>query len=217
MATDPVLTLYTQKAKLYQFFFVDFLQWGKVLETFFQDNTYLHSGMKIMDAGCGTGVVTKVLYRLARRNGLNEITFHGFDLTPAMLELFRDWMQKEGAREIQLQQADVLDLENSLPPDWIGYDLIVSSAMLEYIPKQKLSQALNNLGRLLNPDGRLLILVTKRTWITRWTAAKWWRTNLFDRDELEVELRQAGFTTFHKKKLTGSWDSFMMAIEAENF
>jgi len=67
MATNPVQTLYTQKAKLDQFFFVDLLKWGKVLETFFQENAYLQPGMKILDAGCGTGSVTRVLYGLARR------------------------------------------------------------------------------------------------------------------------------------------------------
>jgi ubiquinone/menaquinone biosynthesis C-methylase UbiE len=132
--------LYTQKAKLYQFFFVDFLKWGKVLETFFQEKAYLRSGMKILDAGCGTGIVTKVLYGLARRKGFDGITFHGFDLTPAMLELFQQWMQKEGVQDIQLQQANVLDLENKLPENWIGYDLIVSSAMLGYIPEEKLAR-----------------------------------------------------------------------------
>jgi 2-polyprenyl-3-methyl-5-hydroxy-6-metoxy-1,4-benzoquinol methylase len=81
MMTSPVQTLYTQKAKLYQFFFVDFLRWGKVLETFFQENAYLHSEMKILDAGCGTGIVIKVLHGLARRKEFAEITFHGFDLT----------------------------------------------------------------------------------------------------------------------------------------
>jgi hypothetical protein len=50
----------------------------------------------------------------------------------------------------------------------------------------------------------------------RWTAAMWWRTNLFDQEELEAELRQAGFTTIQKKTLPKSWNSFMIAIEAEN-
>ena len=214
MADNSVQTLYTQKAKLYQFFFVDLLQWGKVIETFFQENAYLHPGMKILDAGCGTGSVTRVLYDLTRRQGYEEITFHGFDLSPAMLDLFRQWMNKEGVQDIQLQQANVLDLENQLPQGWAGYDLIVASAMLEYIPKEKLSQALGNLRNLLNQNGRLLVFVTKRTWIAQWIGAKWWKTNLFDREELERVLRQAGFTTSQKKTLPVSWDSFMLAIEA---
>jgi hypothetical protein len=86
--------------------------------------------------------------------------------------------------------------------------------MLEYIPKDKLSQALGNLRKLLNHDGRLLAIVTKRTRLTTWTGAKWWGTNLFDHEEIERELRQAGFTAIQKKTLPASWDSFMMAIEA---
>jgi 2-polyprenyl-3-methyl-5-hydroxy-6-metoxy-1,4-benzoquinol methylase len=136
--------------------------------------------MKILDAGCGTGIVTKVLYSLARRKGFDEITLNAFDITPAMLDLFQQWNRREGVQDIQLRQADVLDLENQLPQDWAGYDLIVSSAMLEYIPKDKLSQALGNLRKLLNHDGRLIAIVTKRTRLTTWTGAKWWGMNLFD-------------------------------------
>lgn len=174
----------------------------------------MHPGMKILDAGCGTGSVTRVLYDIARQQGYQEITFHGFDLTQAMLDMFRHWMNKEGVQDIQLRQANALDLENQLPQSWTGYDLIVSAAMLEYIPNEKLSQVLSNLRSLLHNNGRLLVFATKRTRITRWTAAKWWKTNLFDPEALEIELRSAGFTTIKEKRLPGSWDSYMMAIEA---
>ena len=157
--------------------------------------------MKILDAGCGTGAVTKVLYDLAHQQGLQEISLHAFDLTPAMLDLFGAWVEKEGAKNIALQQANVLDLENQIPPHWKSFDLIVSSAMFEYIPKENLGQALRNLKRLLHENGRLLVFVTRRTWIASWTGALWWRTNLFDPDELEGELQQAGFKTVQFKKL----------------
>jgi cyclopropane fatty-acyl-phospholipid synthase-like methyltransferase len=185
-----------------------------VLAAFFQANVSLHPGMKILDAGCGTGSVTRGLYGLADEQGIEPITFHAFDLTPAMLDLFRRWIQKKGARAIYLRQANVLDLENSLPPDWKGYHLIVSSALLEYIPKEQISSALGHLKGLLAEDGRLLVVVTKRTRIAQWTGAKWWGTNLFDPDEVEVHLRQAGFTAIHFKQLPPSWDAYMLAVEA---
>lgn len=169
-----------------------------------------------MDAGCGTGPVTRVLYDLAHQQGFSEIVFHGFDLTPAMLDLFSQWVKKEGAEKIQLQQANVLDLENQLPQDWKDYDLIVSSAMFEYIPKENLGQALEKLKRLLNENGRLLVFVTRRTWITLLTGAIWWRTNQFDQKELQVELQHAGFKTVQFKKLPTGWDAFMIVVEAKS-
>lgn len=216
MSNHRVQAFYTQKAKFYQRFFVGFLQWEKVLETFFKANDYLHPDLKILDAGCGSGPVTKVLYRLARQNDFSNITFHGFDLTPAMLDLFRQWVTVEGAQDIHVQQADVLGLERQLPPDWKDYGLVVSSAMLEYIPKEMRRQALANLRGLLQKNGRLLLFVTKRNWITRWIGTKWWGTNLFDRDTLEAVLFEAGFKTAQFKPLPAGWDAFMLAVEALN-
>jgi cyclopropane fatty-acyl-phospholipid synthase-like methyltransferase len=214
-ANRRIERLYTHRAKLYQRFFVQFLQWEKVLEAFFQANVYLHSGMKILDAGCGSGPVTQVLYRLARQQGMENITFHGFDLTPAMLEVFRQWIAAEGVQNVQLRQADVLELDHQLPGDWTAYDLIVSSAMLEYLPAELQVQAMTNLKRLLRKDGRLLVLVTKKTWITHWFGSHWWRTRLFDRDMLQDDLHQAGFTGVQFKPLPAGWDAFMLAGVAQ--
>lgn len=215
MANDSVQVLYTRKAKLYQFLFINFLRWEKVLETFFRKNRYIFSGMRILDAGCGTGSVTRVLYELAHHQCIDKIIYHAFDLTPAMLEFFNTWMKKEEVEDIQLHQANVLNLENQIPPDWTGYDLIVSSAMLEHIPKEKLGLALGNLRRLINENGRLLVFATKRTWIAKWTGTKWWGTNLFDPAELEKLLHQAGFITVQFKKMPKNWNSFMLAVEAD--
>jgi SAM-dependent methyltransferase len=209
-----VKAFYQKRAKQYQRFFVDFLQWEKVLEAFFAENKILRPDMRILDAGCGTGAVTKVLYRLARQQGLANIDFYGFDLTPAMLALFQQWIEEEGAQGVQLRQADVLDLQNQLPGDWNNFDWIVSSAMLEYIPEEKRDQALRNLKERLRPNGKFLLFLTKRTWITRWTGAKWWGTNLFDMDEIEADLQRAGFSKIQFHPLPKRWGSFMMAITA---
>lgn len=212
--TRPAQVLYTQKAKLYQFFFVDLLKWPEVLETFFAEQGYPRPGMKILDAGCGTGTVTRALFALARREGLPDITFHAFDLTPAMLDIFRDWIAQESAQNIHLRQADVLELERDLPPGWRAYDLIAASTLLEYISHQHLGLALRNLKGLLAQQGRLMLIVTKQTRLTHWLAARWWRTNLFDPAALEELLRQAGFREVQKKTLPGGWDKYLIALEA---
>ena len=214
MRGQPVQDLYTQKAKLYQSFFERFLKWETVLGAFFREHRLLRPGMKLLDAGCGAGAVTKTLYRLARQEGIEGITFDGFDLTPAMLDLFGEWIQQAGTREIRLQQADALELDGRLPSDWTGYDLIISAAMLEFIPKDRLGLVLERLKRRLKDSGRLLLLVTRRTWIARLSGAKWWGTNLFDRSEPETVLDQAGFTRIQFLRLPGYWDVFLLAILA---
>jgi SAM-dependent methyltransferase len=214
MKIRQVQAFYKQRAKQYQRFFVDFLQWEKVLESFFTENDFLRPGMRILDAGCGTGSVTKVLYRLSRQKEVEDIAFYGFDLTPAMLALFQQWVDEEGAQGILMQQADVLDLMNQLPSEWNSYDWIVSSAMLEYIPEEKRDQALRNMKGLLNENGQILLFLTKRTWIARWTGAKWWGTNLFDRETITAELHLAGYTTMQYHRLPKRWNAYMMAVSA---
>ena len=214
MPIQRVQSFYQQRAKLYQRFFINFLQWEKVLETFFQADNFLRPNIKILDAGCGTGPVTKVLYRLARQQGLEDIGFYGFDLTPAMLALFQQWIEEDGAQGIQLRQANGLNLKEQLPSEWNNFDWIVSSTMLENISKELRRKALSNLKELLYPNGHILLFLTKRTWIARWTGTKWWGINLFDREELITDLRHAGYSDIQYHPLPKRWDSFMLAVEA---
>jgi SAM-dependent methyltransferase len=65
MDTDKVKTLYTKKARFYQWLFIDILGWGKELEVFFRNSDYVSPNLKILDAGCGTGIATKILYSIA--------------------------------------------------------------------------------------------------------------------------------------------------------
>jgi ubiquinone/menaquinone biosynthesis C-methylase UbiE len=57
-----VQELYTKRTSFYDRLFIDFLGWGKELKASFQKSDYLHPNSKIMDAGCGTGIITRVLY-----------------------------------------------------------------------------------------------------------------------------------------------------------
>jgi SAM-dependent methyltransferase len=210
---NSVQRLYSRRALSYQRVFVEFLGWGRELAAFFQKLDYLRPDLRILDAGCGTGIVTRILYKLAREEGYEGIKFHAFDLTPDMLEIFREWIVQEEAGNIELQQADVLEPE-SLPSHWKNYNMVVSSAMLEYLPTDKTQDALANLKQLLGPEGILLIIVTRRNFITRFLAAGWWKTNLFEANEVQILLHNAGYGNVRLKKFSSRWSKFIMAIEA---
>src|SRR3990172_1007353 len=169
---DKVRELYTERASFYDRFFIDFLGWGRELEAFFRKSNYVIANSKILDAGCGTGIVTRILYKIALEKGYNEVRLHAFDLTQSMLDIFRQWITTQGAENIEVKQADVLEL-NLLPQNWSDFDLVVSSTMLEYLPKNKVTDALANLKQLLRNDGILLVIIIKRSFLTRWLAGRW--------------------------------------------
>jgi SAM-dependent methyltransferase len=210
---SSVQQLYAGRASFYDRLFIDFLGWGKELGTFFRKSDYLHANTKMLDAGCGTGIITRVLYQLAKDRGYQGIEFHAFDLTEKMLSVFRQWIAVHEATSIELLQADVLELD-ALPPHWDRYDVIVSSTMIEYLPGEKLVTAINNLKHLLKSRGTLLIFVTQRNLLTRWLAEKWWKTQVYTESEIHSILHQLGFNVIKPVQLSPGWSASIMVIEA---
>jgi cyclopropane fatty-acyl-phospholipid synthase-like methyltransferase len=79
-----------------------------------------------------------------------------------------------------------------LPVDWTGYDLIVSSAMLEHLPKDRLKDALMHIGARLAPEGRLLVVITRKNWLMKFLIEAWWKAGMYERDEVASVFEEAG-------------------------
>ena len=109
--TKEIKKFYTKRAKLYDLVLVNLFRYGKGLANFLEKSDYLKPNLRILDAGCGSGALTKPLYNQSIEKNLENISFHGFDITPAMLDLFKKWINKNNAENIELVQADVLKLE----------------------------------------------------------------------------------------------------------
>ena len=159
---------------------------------FFAGVDWLTSGLRVLDAGCGTGVVTIAFLEALKRHGYKVECSHAFDLTPAMLDRFRKELEQRELKKIDLCQANVLDLKQ-LPESWTGYDVIVTASMLEYIPRHKLPEALVSLRSRLSPGGRLLLFITRRSWMTKWLVERPWGGNRYSRQELVEAFAASGF------------------------
>ena len=168
------------------------MRYPQGIRQFFLRSSLLQDRLRVLDAGCGTGVVTLALYEALVRRRLAVGTHYAFDLTPAMLERFRSTLDERGV-SVETRQADVLDI-NSLPGTWTQYDLIVTASMLEYLPRTRLSDALAALRTRLAADGHTIVFITRRNWLTRPLIGRWWQSNLYSKRELLEAFHRAGFS-----------------------
>jgi SAM-dependent methyltransferase len=191
---DEAQVLYTKRVALYHRFFMDILRYHQALAAFFRKSSYMRQGIRVLDAGCGSGVVTKSLYDIANIKGFQGVTFYAFDLTEAMLNLFRQWVVENEDGNIELAQADVLQ-PGQIPKHWKDYPLTVSSAMLEHLPKTEIKNALCNLRQLMEENGTIVIIITKRNFIMEWLIHRWWKANMYERDEIRGLFDEVGFSS----------------------
>ncbi len=145
------VSIYDRFTSLYDLMF-RFNRYGRSIEKYLRDNPLpLPAGARILDAGCGTGLLTLALLRVLKRPA--RIT--GIDLSVSSLETARRaTMHKTdaGARHIvSFAQANVLQLP--FPDE--SFDFILTSGVLEYVP---LRDGMGELARVLAPGGYLLHL-----------------------------------------------------------
>ncbi len=197
LTPDPV-RLFSQRSESY-LRFVRSVRYPQGIRAFLLASPLLRSDLRVLDAGCGTGIVTLALREALLRRGFTPGAMHAFDLTPAMLERFRRTLREREFDGIDLVQADVLEL-HALPTSWNNYDLILSASMLEYLPRTRLAAGLRGLCLLLRQGGSFVLFITRRNWLTRPLIGRWWQSNLYEADELRLALREAGFASvvFHQ-------------------
>ena len=191
-ATVNPLEYFTRRRDAYVRF-IAATRYRQGLTAYLMESPLLADGLRILDAGCGTGALMTAVADALSRRSMRAAALHGFDLTPAMLEFFaltaKDRKSLEG---LQLAQANVLDL-SKLPDGWSNYDLVVSASMLEYVPRGKFVDALHELKDRLKPGGTLTLFITRRNPAMWLLIGLWWASNLYTRQQLDQAFCAAGF------------------------
>ncbi len=145
----PAGSYYDKIAGLYDLTF-KLNGYGRSLDQYFASHPLpVSRGARILDAGCGTGLLT-----LAMLRGLRfPVNITALDLSAtSIVEATKAVSQSPGRqRDVSFMQGNVL----SLPFFDNSFDLVVTSGALEYVP---LKEGLNELARVIAPQGHLLHL-----------------------------------------------------------
>ncbi len=142
---DSVVSVYDRFTNLYDLMF-RFNRYGYSIERYLRENPLsLPSGAHVLDAGCGTGLLTLTLLRVLRRPA--RIT--AVDLSSRSLLTARRATRKANSAQrhrVSFLQANAL----ALPFPAESFDFIVTSGVLEYLP---LNEGMGELARVLKPGG----------------------------------------------------------------
>jgi len=105
----------------------------------------IRPGYDVLDVGCGTGYLTRILAPVAGPNG--HVT--GVDPSPAMIEHAR--RRSPANCTYLVGEGQALDLPDA------SFDLVISSLAVHHIPAEARGDAIREMFRVLRPGGRLLI------------------------------------------------------------
>ena len=190
LSRSAIQELYTVGIDRYSSF-IGFFRSQQATQALLQSSDLLRPGLRVLDAGCGFGMVTFALLDALQQRNFDYQRVDAFDLTPAMLARFRQTLETHGIPRVQLRQADVLALD-TLPPSWTDYDLILSASILEYLPRQELPRTLEALRTRLAPGGDILIVISRKVPGTKALIQRWWHAERYTGRELRRIFDQAG-------------------------
>ena len=113
------------------------------------DLAQLHPGETVLDVGCGTGTMAMV----ARQRVGTAGQVSGIDPAPQMIALARRKAARRGLA-IDFQ----IGLIEQLPFPDHSFNVVLSTLMMHHLPDNLKRQGLQEIARVLKPEGRLLIL-----------------------------------------------------------
>jgi ubiquinone/menaquinone biosynthesis C-methylase UbiE len=134
--------------------------YGRSVERYLRENPLpLPAGARVLDAGCGTGLLTLAFLRAHRR----PADVASIDLSVRSLQTARKATRKlklAPRREVTFAQANAL----TLPFADETFDLVMTSGVLEYLP---LREGLQEVARVLAPGGLLFFVPVRPAPFTR--------------------------------------------------
>ena len=127
---------------------IGLLSLGKINKIYDKLTSNIKEGDKVLDIGCGTGSLTL-------RAAVKGATVTGIDINTGMLEIAQKRVNEAGFPEkVVLRDMGVAEIDTE--PDE-SYDVVMSGLCFSELSFDEQTYALNEIYRLLKPNGLLLI------------------------------------------------------------
>ena len=161
-------------------------------------------GRRVLDAGCGSGYSTELLWERFRPSRLV-----GFDLMPEQIERAR----ARGVRAAELRVGDVTRIEEGDG----SFDAVFVFGILHHVPEWRI--ALVEIARVLSPRGVLLVQEIHRRGVDfedRFLGTEHPQGARFDWPTFRAGLRHAGFEVFDERRLALDFARSFLARKADS-
>lgn len=168
---------------------------------------------QILDIGCGTGILTRLLAR--QLDPTLNATAIGIDAAPKMIDVAR-----RNAAHVPNIRFDV-GVAEALPYADASFDCAVSTFFYHHIDADLKRRSLSELRRVLKPGGQLIIIDVDvpYNWFGRFCA--WSGYWLFQQEEIREnirgDLRQAlAETPFHEVERVAQYSGYVSVFRVTN-
>lgn len=143
---------------------------------------HLNESSRVLDAGIGTGALSSALMH----NISTQVELHGIDISESMLSIAHRNLRST-FDQLVLSQQDVTALE--YPEN--SFDMVMAAHTLEHLDDPL--SGLKALVHVLKPGSPLLLVISRRHFLSAWLKLKWAISRTTPSD-LEACFSAAGLT-----------------------
>lgn len=137
------------------------LTFGSVGRAYEELVRHIEPGQRVLDVGCGTGA-------LALRAARKGARVKGIDVNAEMLEMARHRAREEHLeRRVELVEQGVAELDREKSE---SYDVVTSGLCFSELSDDELTYTLNQVARILEPGGLLLVADEVKPRALAWRA-----------------------------------------------